>query len=234
LYQAIATTLAGLPLVIRSLDNGGDKPIAYLPLPAEENPALGLRGLRTSLWRPELLRTQLRAILRVAPAQQCKLLLPMVTDVAEIDSVRRILDEVALEVGRATGITQYTLAMDRGHAMLAARVDAVHPAVLRLIASCVNSAREQDCPVTICGGIASDPVAVPLLLGLGVRELSVVPGLVPQHKALVRTLSITSCNALARQALQLESSQAVRAALLEFNPAIARFERPRKAAMDNQ
>jgi phosphocarrier protein FPr/phosphocarrier protein len=264
LYQSIAATLAGLPLVIRTLDNGGDKPIPYLPLPAEENPALGLRGIRTSLWQQELLRTQLRAILRVEPAKQCKVLLPMITDVAEITATRALLEEVSREIGRSSPIalgamietpaaallaaeiaahvdfisigtndlTQYTLAMDRGHAALAPRVDALHPAVLRLMASCISSAREQECPVTICGGVASDLAAVPLLLGLGVRELSVVPGLVPQHKALLRTLSINSCNSLARQALQLESSQAVRALLLEFNPAVARFEKLRKAATD--
>jgi phosphocarrier protein FPr/phosphocarrier protein len=264
LYQALAGTLQGLPLVIRTLDSGGDKPIPYLPLPAEENPALGLRGIRTSLWRPELLRTQLRAILRVEPAQQCKVLLPMITDVAEIAAVRAMLEELSHELGRTAPIvlgamietpaaallaaeiaacvdfisigtndlTQYTLAMDRGHAALAARADALHPAVLRLMASCISSAREQECPVTVCGGVASDPVAVPLLLGLGVRELSVVPGLVPQHKALLRTLSLNSCNSLARQALQLESSAAVRALLLEFNPAVARFDKLRKAATD--
>ncbi len=263
LYQNLATTLAGLPLVIRTLDSGGDKPIPYLPLPPEENPALGLRGIRTSLWQQDLLRTQLRAILRVSPAKQCKVLLPMITDLAEIDAIRKMLEELSADIGRTAAVslgamietpaaallaaqiaarvdflsigtndlTQYTLAMDRGHAALAARVDALHPAVLRLIAACVSGAREQECPVTICGGIASDPAAVPLLLGLGVRELSVVPGLVPQHKALLRTLSINSCNSLARQALQLESSQAVRALLLEFNPAVARFEK-RKAAVD--
>ena len=264
LYQSIATVLAGLPLVIRTLDCGGDKPIPYLPLPIEDNPALGLRGIRTSLWQPELLRTQLRAILRVTPAKQCRVLLPMITDLAEIDAVRGLLEELSKEVGRTVpmtlgamietpaaallseqiaahvdfisigtnDLTQYTLAMDRGHAGLAPRVDALHPAVLRLIAQCVAGAREHECPVTICGGIASDPAAVPVLLGLGVRGLSVVPGLVPQHKALLRTLSINACNALARQALQLDSSQAVRQLALEFNPAVARFEKPRKAAAE--
>ena len=88
----------GRPLVIRTLDIGGDKPIPYLPLPAEENPALGLRGVRTSLWRPDLLRVQLRAILRVQPAGQCRMLLPMITDTAEIRAVRRMLDEVRREL----------------------------------------------------------------------------------------------------------------------------------------
>ena len=98
-YQAIADALERRPLIIRTLDIGGDKPIPYLPLPAEENPALGLRGVRTSLWRPDLLRVQLRAILRVQPAGQCRVLLPMITDPAEIRAVRRMLDEVRRELG---------------------------------------------------------------------------------------------------------------------------------------
>ena len=83
-YQSIADALGGRPLIIRTLDIGGDKPIPYLPLPSEENPALGLAGVRTSLWRPDLLRVQLKAILRVQPAEQCRVLLPMITDTAEI------------------------------------------------------------------------------------------------------------------------------------------------------
>ncbi|HJY40902.1 MAG TPA: phosphoenolpyruvate--protein phosphotransferase, partial [Steroidobacteraceae bacterium] len=154
-YQGIATTLDGRPLVIRTLDVGGDKPIPYLPLPAEPNPALGLRGVRTSLWRPDLLRVQLRAILRVQPVGQCRVLLPMITDTAEIRAVRRMIDEVRRELRLSSSIavgamietpaaallaervaneveflsigtndlTQYTLAMDRGHSELAHRID---------------------------------------------------------------------------------------------------------------
>ena len=97
--RASRTRSTGRPLIVRTLDIGGDKPIPYLPLPAEENPALGLRGVRTSLWRPDLLRVQLRAILRVQPAGQCRILLPMITDPAEITAVRRMLDEVRRELG---------------------------------------------------------------------------------------------------------------------------------------
>src|SRR4030095_918700 len=129
-------------------DVGGDKPLAYLPLPPEDNPALGLRGVRTGLWRADVLRQQLRAVLRVQPAGQCRLLLPMVTDATEIRAVRRMVDEVRRELGNVPRIdvgamietpaaalnaaaiareaeflsigtndlTQYTLAMDRGHA----------------------------------------------------------------------------------------------------------------------
>ena len=100
IYQRIANGLEGKPLTIRTLDAGGDKPIDYLPMPAEENPALGLRGVRTSLWRPDLLETQLRAILRVQPPGQCRILLPMVTDVSDIAAVRTILAAARAAVRR--------------------------------------------------------------------------------------------------------------------------------------
>jgi len=246
-YQQIATALEGRPLTIRTLDIGGDKPIPYLPLPHEENPALGLRGVRTSLWRPDLLRIQLRAILRVRPMGQCRILLPMITDAGEISAVRTMIDELRREEGRADPIavgamietpasavmadriareadflsvgtndlTQYTLAMDRGHPELAARLDALHPAVLRLISTVVNAAKAYDRMVAVCGGLASDPVAVPVLIGLGVHELSMVPAVIPQLKALISTLNIDDCAALASMALERETAEAVRALTLQ-------------------
>jgi phosphocarrier protein FPr/phosphocarrier protein len=247
-YQGIAKALEDRPLVIRTLDIGGDKPIPYLPLPAEENPALGLRGVRTSLWRPDLLRVQLRAILRVQPVDQCRVLLPMITDPAEIRAVRRMLDEVRRELGitavvqvgamvetpasaviagriareveflsiGTNDLTQYTLAMDRGHADLAHRIDGLHPAVLNLIAMTVDAADEHGKLVAVCGGLASEPAAVPILIGLGVRELSVVPTLVPQLKSLIRTLTVDACRALAERALAMDTAEAVRALANEF------------------
>jgi phosphocarrier protein FPr/phosphocarrier protein len=246
-YQQIATALEGRPLTIRTLDIGGDKPIPYLPLPHEENPALGLRGVRTSLWRPDLLRIQLRAILRVQPAGQCRILLPMITDAGEIRAVRAMIDELRREEGRTDTIevgamietpasavladriareadflsvgtndlTQYTLAMDRGHSELAARLDALHPAVLRLILNVVNAAKTHSRMVAICGGLASDPVAVPILIGLGVHELSMVPAVIPQLKALIATLTVDDCIALANQALERETAEDVRALTLQ-------------------
>lgn len=253
-YQAIAQALAGRPLVVRTLDIGGDKPIPYLPLPAEENPALGLRGVRTSLWRPDLLRVQLRAILRVQPAGQCRVLLPMITDTAEIRAVRRMLEEVRRELAHpgplsvgamietpasaviaehiarevdflsigTNDLTQYTLAMDRGHSELAHRIDGLHPAVLRLIAMTVDAAERHSRLVAVCGGLASEPAAVPVLIGLGVRELSVVPTLVPQLKSLVRTLTIDACRALAQQAIALDTADAVRALVNDFSASESR------------
>ena len=230
------------PLIIRTLDIGGDKPIPYLPLPPEDNPALGLRGVRTSLWRPDLLEVQLRAMLRVQPAGQVRILLPMITDVAEIRAVRRLLDEACaalklaapalgamietpaaamladgiarevdfLSIG-TNDLAQYTLAMDRGHAELAARIDGVHPAVLRMIDITCKGAAASGKPVAVCGGLAADPSAVPVLLGLGVTELSVVPTLIPQLKAQVRALTLESCRVTAARALALETAEQVRA-----------------------
>jgi phosphocarrier protein FPr/phosphocarrier protein len=251
-YQKIADVLGARPLTIRTLDAGGDKPIAYLPLPEEENPALGLRGVRTSLAFPELLRAQLRAVLGVHGPAACRLLLPMISDVEEIRAVRALLDEVCRELGRAEPIsvgvmietpasavlagriaavadflsigtndlTQYTLAMDRGHPQLAARLDALHPAVLDLIARTAEGARAHGRHAAVCGGLASEPLAAPLLIGLGVHELSAVPAVIPQLKARIESVSLSDCRALAREALGQPDAAAVRA-LLARMPAAA-------------
>jgi phosphocarrier protein FPr/phosphocarrier protein len=242
-YQRIAAALGGRPLTIRTLDIGGDKPIPYLPLPAEENPALGLRGIRTSLWREDLLDAQLRAVLAVEPIGQCRLLLPMITDLAEVRAVRARLAEACRRIGRRVPIelgvmvetpasalladalageveffsigtndlTQYTLAMDRGHPQLAARLDALHPAVLRLIGRTAEAARAAGRRAAVCGGLASDPAAVPVLIGLGVHELSCVPSVIPRLKTSMGQLTLAQCHELARAALALDSAEAVRA-----------------------
>jgi phosphoenolpyruvate-protein phosphotransferase len=255
-YQAIADALEGRPLIIRTLDIGGDKPVAYLPLPKEENPALGLRGVRTSLWRPELLRTQLRAILRVRPLGACKIMVPMVASVHELIAVRAMLDTerralgveqtiplgVMIETPAAAvtaaaiaaeadflsigtnDLTQYALAMDRGNAALAADVDALHPAVLRLIAMACEGAQAKGRWVGVCGALASDPLAAALLIGLGVTELSAAPSAIPSVKAAVRPLTMSACRSLAQAALDQVSPAEVRALLN------AAAERPLEAA----
>lgn len=243
-YQDIASALGARPLVLRLLDVGGDKPLSYLPLPREDNPALGLRGIRTGLARPDLLRTQLRAALRVQG--DLRLLVPMVTELAELRAVRALVDELAAELGRdgrtplgamietpaaavtarqlaaeadflsigSNDLSQYTLAMDRGHAGLQARIDALHPAVLGLIA--LAAAGSGSCPLAVCGGMAADPLAIPLLLGLGISELSVVPARVPATKELVGSLSLEACGALARSALALADARQVRALVTDW------------------
>jgi len=105
--------------------------------------------------------------------------------------------------------------MDRGHAELATRIDGLHPAVLRLIDATCKGAAVHRCPVAVCGGLASDPVAAPVLLGLGVSELSVVPKQIPQLKSLIRGLTLDACRALAQRALSLETAAQVRALVRE-------------------
>ncbi len=124
------------------------------------------------------------------------------------DAIARDAD--FLSIG-TNDLTQYALAMDRGHAELAPRLDALHPAVLRLIAQTTSAARARFCPVAVCGGLASEPLAVPVLIGLGVEELSVVPSAVGELKALIATLNLTDCRELAREALEQNSVEAVRA-----------------------
>jgi phosphocarrier protein FPr/phosphocarrier protein len=247
-YQGIAAALGPRPLILRLMDVGGDKPLRYLPLPAEENPALGLRGVRAALAHPALMRTQLRAALRVQPPGNVRLLIPMVTDVAEILAVRAVIDELEAEIGiharvelgamietpaaalmasrlirevdflsiGSNDLTQYTLAMDRGHPQLAGRTDALHPAVLQLVAATASAAVAAGKLVAVCGGVAADRLAVPILLGLGVRELSVVPAAVPAIKHQIRSLKIDDCRELALHCLDLASPGEVREAAAQM------------------
>lgn len=247
-YQAVASALDGRPLIVRTLDVGGDKAAPYLPIPAEENPALGLRGVRVSLWRPHLLKTQIRAILRVQPLGQCRIMVPMVGSLSELRAVRAVLEEAKREMGIServelgvmietpaaavtadliaaeadflsigtNDLTQYVLAMDRGNPELAARIDALHPAVLRMIDQTCKGAARHGRWVGVCGGLASDLSAVPVLLGLGVAELSATAAVVPEVKALVRRLSLAACRDLAAKTLDQTSPEAVRDLIKSF------------------
>ena len=240
-YQGIAAVLEGRPLNIRTLDVGGDKPIAYLPMPREDNPALGMRGVRASLWRPDLLRTQLAAIMRVKPPGQCRILLPMVNEREELRAVRALADECARELGLevpALGImvetpaaamladqlaaeadflsigtndlAQYALAIDRGHPELGERLDALHPAVLRLIAKIAEACRACGKGISVCGALGSDVDALPILIGLGIHEVSATPAMIPRIKRTVRALDAAECRDLAARALEQETAAAVR------------------------
>jgi phosphocarrier protein FPr/phosphocarrier protein len=229
------------PLVIRTLDVGGDKSPSYLPLPHEENPFLGVRGIRVSLEHPELFRAQLRGLLRAAPECNLHIMFPMVSTVAEFRQARAIAEQEMLATGQRAKIgvmievpsaalmadtlakeadffsigtndlTQYVLAMDRGHARLAKVADTLEPAVLRMIAMTVEAAHRHGKWVGVCGGAASDPKALPLLLGLGVDELSVSPVAIPAIKAQIRGLSLAQCRSLAESALGLATAAEVRA-----------------------
>ncbi|WP_017529995.1 phosphoenolpyruvate--protein phosphotransferase [Pseudomonas fluorescens] len=251
-YTAIAQALgAGRNLVVRTLDVGGDKPLAYVPMAAETNPFLGLRGIRLCLERPELLREQFRAILASAGFARLHIMLPMVSLLSELQLAREILEEEALALGLSelpklgimievpsaalmadvfaphvdffsigtNDLTQYTLAMDRDHPRLASQADSFHPAVLRLIATTVTAAHAHGKWVGVCGALASEALAVPVLIGLGVDELSVSVPLIPTIKAAVRELALADCQVIAQQVLGLAEAAQVREALRVYHAA---------------
>lgn len=244
IYTDIAAALKpGQPLVIRTLDVGGDKPLPYLPIAPEENPFLGERGIRVGLDRPEILRTQSRAILRAADAgARVNVMFPMIATLEDFRRAKAIFEEEREALGVApvpvgimvevpsvavmapqfaaevdffsvgtNDLTQYTLAMDRGHPKLAPQVDGLNPAVLGLIGQAVVAAHAAGRWVGVCGGIASDPQAVPVLVGLGVDELSVSVPAIPSVKAQIRNLTLAQCEELAARALTRDSAASVRA-----------------------
>jgi multiphosphoryl transfer protein len=242
--RAIAEDMDGKPVIIRTLDAGADKPLPFLQQASEDNPFLGMRGIRLSLANRELVRAQLRAIARVATEFPVKVMFPMVTNIDEFLEARELLEtETRAGAGGrvATGImvevpaaalsaavfapavdffsigtndlTQYTVAADRGNAGVAGLADGLHPAVLRLIAEVTEHAARHDKWVGVCGELAGDPTATPILVGLGVNELSMSAPSIPLVKAAIRDLNLSSARELARHALDLGSAEEVRVLL---------------------
>ena len=246
-YRGFAEAMRSLPVIIRTLDIGGDKPLAYIHMGPEANPFLGERGIRLCLTHLDLFREQLRAILRAAPYGNLQIMFPMVSDIGELQQARELVEQQRRELGMApiklgimvevpsaalmadklaphvdffsigtNDLTQYTLAMDRGHAGLAARQDGLHPAVLRLIARAVEAAHKLGKPVDLCGELGSDIAAIPILIGLGVDELSVSIPAIPMVKQQVRTLSLGGVEPLARKALECSTAAEVRELVRAF------------------
>lgn len=246
-YQAIATILSPHPLIIRTLDIGGDKPLPYLNLPPEANPFLGWRGIRFSLDCPDLLKTQLRAILRASYRHPIKVMFPMVTCVREVRAAKRILSTAKAELRQAgipfneamkvgimvevpaavavadqlaeevdffsigtNDLSQYVMAADRTNTKVASLADAFEPAVLRMIQQTVKAAREAGIGVGVCGELASSPLATPILIGLGVDELSMNSPAIGVVKAAISKLTKSEAEAIASAMLQLDSAEAVR------------------------
>jgi phosphoenolpyruvate-protein phosphotransferase len=241
-YREAVEALQGLPLIVRTLDIGGDKEVPYLQLAPEENPFLGLRGIRLCLAHPELFKTQLRAILRASAHGPIKIMYPMIATLADLHAALTITEQVRREVGAerlelgimievpsavilapelaelvdffsigTNDLTQYVLAMDRGHPLLARQADGLHPAVLRMIDQTVKAASAKGRWVGVCGGVAGDPLGAVLLIGLGVTELSVSIPSIAAIKARIRTVSMKDARELARRALACGSAEEVRA-----------------------
>ncbi len=254
-YRALLEAMGGKPVVVRTLDVGGDKPLPYLPMPPEANPFLGVRGVRLSRQHPALLRQQLRALLRAGAGFPLRIMFPMVSTVEEIRWLREFFEHVRsaraaeghplpqdLQVGMmvevpaaallaehflpwvdffsigTNDLTQYTLAADRTNPAVAGMADGLHPAVLRLIRHVTAAVEGTGKWVGVCGELAGDLVAVPVLIGLGVQELSVNPVRVPEVKAAIRRWSLADARALAEEAIRQADAAAVRLLVAEARP----------------
>jgi len=259
-YRVIVEAMHGDPVTIRVLDWGGEKEIEALTLAgvvpeiSDANPALGLRGIRLLLRRPELLETQFAAILRASAAGSVRVLLPMVTTVGEVRAAREVYERVARRLRRrgervpeklpplgimietpgaalsadalaleadffsigTNDLTAYTLAVDRGETDVAELYDPMHPAVLRLIQFATEAALRMRMPVSICGELAAAPKLTPLLLGLGVRSLSMNASAVPKVKQMIRSVEISACIRFARRVMEQSDPEHIRALVAGF------------------
>ncbi len=228
-YRAMVERLAGRPLIVRTLDAGGDKPLPYLKMAPEANPFLGVRGLRLSLANPDVFLTQLRAILRANAHGPVYAMYPMVTNASEIEEANALLrrgrddllrqgvdvgeerpagamvevpaaalcaDALAAEAAflsvGTNDLAQYALAADRNNPAVAGIYDQAHPAVLRLLQATVAGARQHGRPVAVCGEIAADIEMLPVLIGLGVDELSVGPYALEPVRAAIVSMSCSA------------------------------------------
>lgn len=238
-YRSVLAAMSPHTVVIRTLDVGGDKPLPSIPSVREANPFLGERGIRHTLAHPDILRVQLRALLRAAPAGRLAVMFPMISDLPEIARARQFLAEAQDEVGGSVEVgimvevpaaallaeklahhvsffsvgsndlVQYTLAIDRVNERVAALYQPLHPAVLRLLQMTVQGGHAKERWVGICGEMAGDQLAIPLLVGLGFDELSMSPSRIPAAKLLIRTLDRSICQNLADRALSCETSNEV-------------------------
>ncbi|MFB9329053.1 phosphoenolpyruvate--protein phosphotransferase [Paenibacillus aurantiacus] len=245
-YKAVLEKMNGKPVVIRTLDIGGDKELPYLNLPKESNPFLGLRALRFCLKREDLFRTQLRALLRASRFGNLKIMFPMIAVLDELREARRVLDEeraklesegvkvaadievgIMIEVPSAAvtadlfakevdffsigtnDLIQYTMAADRMNESVSYLYQPCHPTILRLVNMVIRAAEREGKWVGMCGEMAGDSSAVPLLLGLGLHEFSMSAGSILPTRELIAGLSKTEWARIAEQALTLRTQEEV-------------------------
>ncbi len=245
-YKDVIDVMPDKPVTIRTLDINGDKAVSYTSDNCELNPALGLRAIRYCLKKPEVFKTQLRAILRAAYFGQVRILFPMISGMDEIRETKRIMGEVAasldkdglpyakdVEIGvmievpsaaimadaiakevdffsiGTNDLIQYTMAIDRGNRHVAHMYNPLHPAVLRLLRQVTQAGRNNNIPVFMCGEMAGEPIYLPILLGLGLRELSTNSNAIPIVKNALRALESSDARQFLDQVLALSSTKQI-------------------------
>jgi len=252
-YRQVAAALKPQPVIIRTLDLGGDKFASHLQLAQEMNPFLGWRAIRFCLAQPEMFRAQLRAILRASAEGNIKMMYPMISGLDELNRANAHVEECKaelraenipfaenLEIGAmieipsavliadtlakrakffsigSNDLIQYTLAADRTNEKVSHLYEPTHPAILRLIKMTVDAAHANGIWAGVCGEIAGDPILTPLLLGLGVDELSAAPAVLDQVKYIIRRVKLDEARELAAFALTCESPTEIFARCIEF------------------
>lgn len=255
-YKAVAEALAPSPVVIRTLDLGGDKPMAghaHL-FPKEDNPFLGYRAIRFCLDHLDIFKDQLRAILRASAHGEVQLMYPMISGREELARANAVLAEckeelkakkipfnAKLQVGAmieipsaaitsdvlaqdcdffsigTNDLIQYLLAVDRVNNRIAHLYEPTHPAVIRMLKLVIDEAHKHKIKVSVCGEMAGDSIYAPLLLGLGVDDLSMTPPLIPAVKYLIRSMKLSDAQKLAADALKLTSAKEIFALCDEFS-----------------
>jgi len=245
-YKKVSESLTPEPVIIRTLDLGGDKLLSHVNVAAEMNPFLGWRAIRLCLQEKELFRTQLRAILRASAFGDLKIMYPMVSGIDELDEANKILEECqkelkdkgqkfseAIEIGvmietpsaamisdklakrvqffsiGTNDLIQYSLAVDRLNEKISHLYEPTHPGILRLIKTTVDAGKTNGIWTGVCGEMASDLSMVPLLIGLGVGELSVTPSMVPRVKMLIRSINMSKAKELANLAIDIDSPKEI-------------------------
>ena len=252
IYQQVTQIFQKRAVIIRTLDIGGDKPLPYLNLPSENNPFLGWRGIRYCLDNPDILKTQLKAILTASDKGKIKIMFPMITTVAEIKAAKKILNQVKTELNQngipfdknievgimietpsavaiadklavevdffsigTNDLSQYIMACDRTNSKVANLVSALHPGVLRMIHQTVQIAHQHKIWVGLCGELASEIIAAPILLGLGLDEVSLNPQAIPAFKKAISQLTVADAEAITNEVIQLDEAAEVREILIK-------------------
>jgi phosphotransferase system enzyme I (PtsI) len=245
-YREVVEVMAPKPVTIRTLDINGDKAIANQSDRDEANPALGLRAIRYCLRKPDVFKTQLRAILRAAAFGNVRILFPMIAAYFEICEAIKAMDEAAeslekdglpykreIEIGimmevpsavvladllaekadffsiGTNDLIQYALAIDRGNRNVAHLYQPLDPAVLRLVKRVADVSREKGIEVFMCGEMAATARHIPLLLGMGMDELSMNPQSIPRAKRVIRTLNVSDAQAFVREAMKKKTARGI-------------------------
>jgi len=249
-YRDVVEIMAPKPVTIRTLDINGDKAVSYTVDSEEDNPALGLRAIRYCLKKPDVFKTQLRAILRASAYGNVRILFPMISNYEEIIETKNILRDVSeelykngvpfkedIEVGimievpsavilsdimaeevdffsiGTNDLIQYSLAIDRGNRKVAHLYQPFNPAVIRMIKQVVASGRDKGIKTYMCGEMAGDLLAMPILLGFGVDELSMNPQSIPAAKQMIRMLDSSEMKVFTSEVLKQKTSKDVLALL---------------------